>query len=131
MCPSKPCETGSSVRPGGRLEGGRSRRRCARPVPVPSSALQDLRRRARVLQSAALQPASTSTGGRAMSSTNKALIESLYAAFRTGDVATFFAALDPGVVWTEAENIAYADRNPYVGPEQVGEGAFGRLMAVW
>lgn len=66
-----------------------------------------------------------------MSSTNKALIESLYAAFRTGDVATFFAALDPRVVWTEAENIAYADRNPYVGPEQVGEGVFGRLMADW
>lgn len=66
-----------------------------------------------------------------MSSANAELITSLYDAFARGDAATVLGALDPQVVWMEAENIAYADRNPYVGPQQVGEGVFGRLMSEW
>jgi hypothetical protein len=31
--------------------------------------------------------------------------------------------------WNEAEDTPLADRNPYVGPQAVGEGVFGRLMA--
>ncbi|MGH9456216.1 MAG: nuclear transport factor 2 family protein [Thermoanaerobaculia bacterium] len=31
----------------------------------------------------------------------------------------------------EAENIAYADRNPYIGPPAVAEGIFGRIMTEW
>ena len=35
---------------------------------------------------------------------------------------------DPEIVWNEAESIPYADRNPYVGPQQVAEGVFGRIL---
>jgi ketosteroid isomerase-like protein len=35
------------------------------------------------------------------------------------------------VVWVEAENFIYADRNPYVGPQAVLEGVFMRLAGDW
>jgi hypothetical protein len=35
----------------------------------------------------------------------------------------------PGIHWNEAEGNPLADRNPYVGPQAVGEGFFGRLLA--
>lgn len=63
--------------------------------------------------------------------TNRELVQSLYDAFARGDAATVLGAFDPGIVWMEAENIPYADRNPYVGPQQVAEGVFGRLMTEW
>lgn len=62
---------------------------------------------------------------------NAHIITSLYEAFARGDAATVLGALDPQVVWNEAENIEYADRNPYIGPQAVAEGVFGRLMAEW
>jgi ketosteroid isomerase-like protein len=58
-------------------------------------------------------------------------IRSLYDAFARGDAATVLAAFDPQIHWREAENFAYADRNPYVGPQQVAEGVFARLMTDW
>ena len=30
--------------------------------------------------------------------------------------------------WREADSQPYAEGNPYVGPERVGEGVFGRIM---
>lgn len=63
--------------------------------------------------------------------TNRETIGSLYAAFGRGDAGTVLGAFDPAIVWMEAENVAYADRNPYVGPQQVAEGVFGRLMTEW
>ena len=54
---------------------------------------------------------------------------SLYDAFGKGDVATVVNAMDPAIRWQEAEGSPYADRNPYVGPQAVVEGVFGRLMA--
>jgi ketosteroid isomerase-like protein len=66
-----------------------------------------------------------------MPGANAQLIQSLYDAFARGDAATVLGGLDPKVVWNEAENIEYADRNPYVGPQAVAEGVFGRLMAEW
>jgi ketosteroid isomerase-like protein len=66
-----------------------------------------------------------------MADANVQLIESLYAAFGRGDAATVLSAFDPEIVWHEAENIAYADHSPYVGPQQVAEGVFGRLMTEW
>ena len=33
------------------------------------------------------------------------------------------------ITWNEAEGSPLADRNPYVGPQAVGEGVFARLMA--
>ena len=56
-------------------------------------------------------------------------VKSLYDAFGKGDVATVVNALDPGIRWQEAEGYPYADRNPYVGPQAVVEGVFGRLIA--
>ena len=66
-----------------------------------------------------------------MPGTNTQLVQSLSEAFARGDAAAVLGALDPAVVWNEAENIEYADRNPYVGPQAVAEGVFGRLMAEW
>ncbi len=58
----------------------------------------------------------------------KELIRSLYEAFGRGDAETVLGALDDQVRWSEAEGNPMADDNPYVGPERVGEGVFGRLM---
>ena len=35
----------------------------------------------------------------------------------------------PATSWNEAESSSSADRNPYIGPQAVGEGVFGRLLA--
>lgn len=37
--------------------------------------------------------------------------------------------MDPEIVWIEAEGNAYADGNPYVGPEAVLKGVFERVGA--
>src|ERR1017187_9682181 len=50
-----------------------------------------------------------------MSQANVDLIQSLYAAFARGDGPAVLASMDPAIVWNEAENFLYADRNPYVG----------------
>ena len=62
---------------------------------------------------------------------NQQIIENIYAAFSRGDAGAVLGAFNPGIVWLEAENVPYADRNPYVGPAAVAEGVFGRLMTEW
>jgi len=62
---------------------------------------------------------------------NPALIRGLYAAFARGDLDAVRAALDPEVVWLEAEGFPYADGNPYVGPDAVLEGVYARLVGEW
>lgn len=66
-----------------------------------------------------------------MSQANVDLIAGLYAAFARGDAAVVLGAMDPGIVWNEAESFPYADRNPYVGPGAVAEGVFLRLATEW
>jgi len=66
-----------------------------------------------------------------MSHENVELIQSLYAAFAAGDVPTVIGAMDPGMVWNEAENFPYADGNPYIGPQAVLDGVFMRLGSEW
>ncbi|KUO54235.1 MAG: hypothetical protein APF78_01525 [Sphingomonadales bacterium BRH_c3] len=66
-----------------------------------------------------------------MASSSKALIEGIYSAFAAGDMAEFTGALAPDVIWNEAENYPYADRNPYRGAEQILEGVFGRTAEDW
>lgn len=66
-----------------------------------------------------------------MSHENAALIQKLYAAFETGDVAAVLGAMAPDIIWNEAENHPYADGNPYVGPQAVAEGVFARLGGEW
>ena len=63
--------------------------------------------------------------------TNRELIQDVYEAFARGDAGRVLASFHPGIVWLEAENFPYADRNPYIGAPQVAEGVFGRLMAEW
>ncbi|REG91058.1 hypothetical protein C8N25_105170 [Algoriphagus antarcticus] len=36
--------------------------------------------------------------------------------------------MDSHIVWNEAEGNAYADGNPYIGPDAVLNGVFGRIM---
>ncbi len=36
--------------------------------------------------------------------------------------------MHPDIVWYEAEGLPLADGNPYLGPDAVAEGVFGRLM---
>jgi ketosteroid isomerase-like protein len=64
-------------------------------------------------------------------SANTQLVKSLYTAFAQGDVPAVIGSLDPGIVWNEAENFPYADRNPYIGPQAVAEGVFFRLATEW
>lgn len=66
-----------------------------------------------------------------MSQSNRETIENVYAAFARGDGPTVIAAMDPAIVWNEAENFPYADRNPYIGPDAVAEGIFFRLATEW
>lgn len=56
-------------------------------------------------------------------------IKAAYAAFAHNDPSVLFGVMDPGIVWNEAEGNPLADRNPYIGPQAVGEGVFGRLVA--
>ena len=58
---------------------------------------------------------------------NKTIIEGLYKAFAVGDIPTVLGGLDSKVVWNEAESNAYADGNPYIGPEAVLNGVFARI----
>jgi ketosteroid isomerase-like protein len=66
-----------------------------------------------------------------MSAENVAVIKGIYDAFGAGDVGGVLGAMGPDIVWHEAENFPYADRNPYVGPQAVAEGVFGRCIGEW
>lgn len=61
------------------------------------------------------------------SSENVGIIDGLYKAFGSGDIPSVLAALDPKVEWNEAEGNAYADGNPYIGPDAVLNGVFARV----
>ena len=56
-------------------------------------------------------------------------ITAAYAAFGNNDPSVLFGAMDPAIAWNEAEGNPLADRNPYLGPQAIGEGVFGRLQA--
>lgn len=58
---------------------------------------------------------------------NADTVKGIYDALARGDAAAVLGALDPDVEWREAESFLYADRNPYIGPEAVGEGVFQRI----
>jgi ketosteroid isomerase-like protein len=66
-----------------------------------------------------------------MSAENVAVIKGIYDAFGAGDVGGVLGAMSPDIAWHEAENFPYADRNPYVGPQAVAEGVFGRCIGEW
>ncbi|SDB19911.1 hypothetical protein SAMN03097699_0055 [Flavobacteriaceae bacterium MAR_2010_188] len=60
---------------------------------------------------------------------NLSVVQNLYDAFAKGDIPTVLAGLDDNLVWNEAEGNAYADGNPYVGPQAVLDGIFSRVGA--
>ena len=62
---------------------------------------------------------------------NLQVVEAMYAAFATGDVPGVVSRMSADIVWNEAENFPYADNNPYVGPDAVVSGVFGRIMEHW
>ncbi len=79
---------------------------------------------------AAAEPARPAVSADAASdAANQAVVETLYRAFGAGDGATIAGLLAADLVWIEAENGPYADRNPYNGPGAVFEGLFARIGA--
>jgi uncharacterized protein len=62
---------------------------------------------------------------------NRQIIADLYASFARGDAGTVLSGFAPDIVWNEADNLAYADGNPYVGPDAVANGIFMRLVSEW
>lgn len=60
---------------------------------------------------------------------NLMVVDLMYKNFSAGEVPAVLAAMDANVVWNEAEGNPYADNNPYMGPEAVLNGVFGRVMA--
>jgi ketosteroid isomerase-like protein len=66
-----------------------------------------------------------------MNSDHVSLVRQVYDAFARGDVPGVLANFHPQIDWREAEGFAYADGNPYIGPDAVLQGVFGRLMTEW
>jgi len=62
---------------------------------------------------------------------NVEIVRGMYDAFATGDAPAVLAKFSPDIVWNEAENNSLAEGNPYVGPQAVAEGVFGRLGQEW
>jgi ketosteroid isomerase-like protein len=62
---------------------------------------------------------------------NGKTIEAFYAAMGRGDIPFIIGALDPKIVWNEAENFVYADHSPYVGVDTLLSGLFARLVGEW
>ncbi|MGL2963446.1 nuclear transport factor 2 family protein [Flavobacterium sp. RSB2_4_14] len=60
---------------------------------------------------------------------NIKVIETAYNAFATGDMPSFLGLMHPQITWNEAESNSLADGNPYIGPNAILEGVFGRLGA--
>ncbi len=58
---------------------------------------------------------------------NLTVIQELYNNFGKGDVPAVIAVLDANVIWNEAEGNAWADGNPYKGPDAVLNGVFARV----
>lgn len=58
---------------------------------------------------------------------NLTVIDNLYKAFAVGDIPTVLGGMDAKIVWNEAEGNAYADGNPYIGPDAVLNGVFARI----
>jgi len=59
---------------------------------------------------------------------NIKVIDTLYDAFSTGDMPTVLGLMHPKIEWNEAESNSIADGNPYIGPNAILEGVFGKLL---
>lgn len=59
------------------------------------------------------------------------IVQGIYDAFAVGDGAAVVATFSPDIIWNEAESNSVADGNPYIGPQAVAEGVFGRIGQEW
>ena len=66
-----------------------------------------------------------------MNSDQVSVVRQVYDGFARGDVPAVLATFDPHIDWREAEGFPYADGNPYVGPDAVLQGVFGRIVSEW
>jgi ketosteroid isomerase-like protein len=66
-----------------------------------------------------------------VSAENVAAIRAIYEGFESGNIPAAIAGMIPEIVWNEADDFPYADRNPYVGPQAILEGVFARIGAEW
>lgn len=62
---------------------------------------------------------------------NISLAKSLYEAFAKADIPAVLVSMDNNIVWNEAENFPYADKNPYIGKDAVLNGVFARIGGEW
>ena len=62
---------------------------------------------------------------------NVEVVQGIYDAFAAGDGGAVLATFSPEIVWNEAESNSLADGNPYVGPQAIAEGVFGRIGQEW
>ena len=61
-------------------------------------------------------------------STGVDVVKGIDEAFGKGDVAAVLGAFDASIEWREADNLLYADGNPYIGPQAVAQGVFQRVV---
>lgn len=59
---------------------------------------------------------------------NRAIIEKAYDDFAKGDVAAVLAVLDEDIQWSEAEGNPFWQGSPALGPQQVVEQVFARVV---
>ena len=61
----------------------------------------------------------------------RSVVQSFYANLAGGKPDAAFALCSDDIEWNEAEGNPLADRNPYRGVNQIAEGVFGRLGAIF
>jgi len=66
-----------------------------------------------------------------MEAENLVIVKQIYADFESGKIDKFVAALDPAIVWNEAENNLYAPDSPYTGVEAIMGDVFAPLAQEW
>jgi ketosteroid isomerase-like protein len=59
---------------------------------------------------------------------SETIVRGVYEAFGKGDVPSVLGAFAAAIEWNEAEGFAYADGNPYRGPQAVAAGVFMRIV---
>ncbi len=59
------------------------------------------------------------------------IVKAMYAHNAAGENDEFIALLADDILWIEAEDYIYADRNPYQGKQEVIEGIFVRTGEEW
>jgi len=62
---------------------------------------------------------------------NLETVRGFYEAMGRGDIAFVLGFFDPQIEWSEAENFIYSEGHPFIGPQAVLSGVFGRFAAEW